>query len=188
MIRADEGSLNGVEQKVHATELVVRSYTSLGIAGFFNTFISMPPNKRGVCIARVKDLPLWGKSEGVLPPYDRTFRNICCGDQAFPLLLVEVFHPESKTFLCILERVETMKELAGGRFESSSGIRGWIFSRIDQPEAVENLSSPFFAHKPSRVFRQQQRVEFWDTQSGILPAQCGEGGSEIGIRRRGSSV
>ena len=51
-IRGDEGSLKGVEQKVHATELVVRSYTSLRITGFFNTSNSVSPNKRGVCIAR----------------------------------------------------------------------------------------------------------------------------------------
>ena len=121
-IRAEEGSLNGVEQKVHATELVVRSYTSLRITSFFNTLNSMSPNKHGVRIARDKDSPFWGKSEGVLSPYHRAFGDVCCGDQTFPLLLVKVFHPERETFLCILERIEAMKELTGGRFEPFSGI------------------------------------------------------------------
>jgi len=130
----------------------------------------MSPNKHGVRIARDKGSPLWGKSEGILSPYDRAFRNVCCSDQAFPLLLVEVFYSESETFLCILERVEAMKKLTGGRPESSSGIGGRVLSRIDQTKAVEDFPCPFFAHEPSRVFRQQQRVEFWDTQSRVLPA------------------
>ena len=33
-MRGDEGSLKGVEQKLHATELAVRSYTSLGVTPF----------------------------------------------------------------------------------------------------------------------------------------------------------
>ena len=134
-------------------------------------------------IMRGEDAPLRGKGKGVLSPYDHAFGNVCCGDQAFPLLLIEVFHPDSETFLRVLERIKAMKELTGWRLEFSSRIGRRILSRVDQPEAVEDFPCPFFAHEPSRVFRQQQRVKFWDTQSRVLPAQPGEGRSEIRIRR-----
>ena len=154
-MRADEGSLKGVEQKVHAAELVVRSYISLGIMGFFNTSNSVSPRKHGACVARDGDLPLWGKGEGVLSPDNCAFGNVCCSDQTLPLLPVKVLHPEGKTFLRIFERIEAVKKCTGGRFEPSGRFGGCIFDRVDQTEALEDLPCPFFAHDPSRIFRQQ---------------------------------
>lgn len=127
--------------------------------------------------------PFWGKGKGIFSPYDCALWNVRCGDQAFTLPLIEVFYPESETFLCILERVEAVKKFTGGRFKSSSRIGRRIFGRIGQTEALEEFPCSFFAHEPPRVFRQQQRVKFWDTQSRVLPTQYGEGGSEIRIRR-----
>ena len=103
-MRGDEESPKGVEQKVHAAELVVRSYISLRIMAF-NTSNSVSPSRHEGCIAREEDSPLWGKGERILPPHNRAFGNVRCGDQAFPLLLVEVFHPQRKAFLRILERI-----------------------------------------------------------------------------------
>lgn len=182
-IRGDEGSLKGVEQKVHATELVVRSYISLRIMEFFNTSNSVSPRKHGAWVARDEGSPLWGKSKGVLSPDDCTFRNVRRGDQTFPLLLVEILHPEGETFLCILERIEAVKKLAGRGFKSSGGIGGRIFGCIDQTKALENFPRPLFTYEPSRVLRQQQHVKFRDTQSRVLPAQRSEDGGEVGIRR-----
>jgi len=48
-MRGDEWSLKGVEQKVHATEFVVRSYISLGITHFsIHRTQCHPANTEGV--------------------------------------------------------------------------------------------------------------------------------------------
>jgi len=48
-MRADEGSLKGVEQKVHATEFVIRSYISLRITRFsIHRTQCHPANTEGV--------------------------------------------------------------------------------------------------------------------------------------------
>ena len=147
----------------------------------FNTLNSVSPSKHRGCVAREESSPFWSQGEGILSPYDCPFRHVRCGDQAFSLLLVEVFHPESETFLCIFERIEAVEKFTGRGFKFSSGIGGWMFDRVGQTEALEDFPCPFFAHEPSRVFRQQQHVEFWDTQKRVFPTQCGEGSSEIRI-------
>jgi len=135
-MRGDEGSLKGVEQKVHATEFVVRSYISLKITDSFNTPNSVSPSKHGGRVAGDENSPLWGKSEGVLFPYDCAIGNVRCNYQAFPLLLVEVFHLEGETFLGILERIEAVEDFAGGIFKLSSGAGEQFFNRIGQTEAL----------------------------------------------------
>jgi len=53
MMRGDEGSLKGVEQKVHATEFAVKSYISLRITRFsIHRTQCHPANTRVYCEGR----------------------------------------------------------------------------------------------------------------------------------------
>lgn len=81
--------------------------------GLFNTSNCVTQKIRGLCCERWGS-PLRGKGEGVLSPDYCAFGNSCRSDQAFPLILVEVFHPEGKTFLRILERIEAIEKFTGG--------------------------------------------------------------------------
>ena len=127
----------------------------------FNTLNSVSPSERGRRVAREESSPFWSKGEGIPSPYDYAFGNVRCGDHAFPLLLVEVFHPEGETFFCTFERIEAVEKFTGRGFKSAPGVGGWIFDRVGQTEALDDFPCSFFAHEPSQVVRQQQHVEFW---------------------------
>jgi len=76
MMRGDEGSLKGVEQKVHATEFVIRSYISLRVMGFLIHEAQCRPANMGGGVVRDEDSPFWSKSKGVLFPDDSAFGNV----------------------------------------------------------------------------------------------------------------
>lgn len=167
-MRGDEGSLKGVEQKVHAAELAVKSYTSLRITDF-SIHQTVSPRKSGACVARDGAHHSGARAKGSSLQITVPSEIPVVATKPFPLFWSKYSTRRERPFCVYLRGSRPSRSLLEGDLSTPAESEGELLTVLTKPRLWRTFRVRFSLTSHPGFFDNNNAWSFGIPRAGFSP-------------------